>query len=136
MKVNPATKNRKNQGSPESHRHRNVPIELREKGIYTQKELILSLLPYMEWVKFEHLRTVFWKYIDNHNDGPLRSKLSQLHKNGFIEKKYEGSPPARNEKISLSKYLYVRRVKKNSRAESLTDLSRCATAPVECALPN
>jgi len=72
----------------------------------------MALLPYLEWVSYRDLRTLFWKYIDHHTDGGLRYIIYKLKVDGLIEKKYEGSPPALNDKYRLSKYLYVRRVSK------------------------
>lgn len=74
----------------------------------------MALLPYMEWVRYQDLLKVFWKYIpDHHHDGPLRSILFFLHKERLIERQYSGSPPALNEHIKLSPYLYIRRIAKN-----------------------
>lgn len=67
----------------------------------------------MKWVRYQDLIPVFWKYVDNHSDNPLRCILYKLHKAGFIDKKYEGKPtPLHPNFKNISGYLYVRRVSK------------------------
>lgn len=86
----------------------------------------MRLLPYLSWICYRDLRTIFWKYIpDHHSDGPLRSILHTLHRDGLIEKTYRGTPPAtwknpNNMKMTLSKYLYVRRISKTCPRNHMT----------------
>lgn len=75
----------------------------------------MALLPYMEWVRYEMLRDVFWKYVTTHrSDNPLRGYIFQLARDGLIERKYEGQPAAvHGSPIKLSGYLYVRRISRD-----------------------
>lgn len=68
-------------------------------------------MPYMEWIRYEDLRDKFWGIITSHShDGPLRGYMCQLADMNAIERRYEGTPPAVNDKIKLTGYLYVRRI--------------------------
>lgn len=93
-----------------------LPLWLREKGIYTQKELAMALMPYLEWIPYQDLRVRFFKIIDTHgSDAPLRCILQRLHKEGLIEKKYEGRPKGVNPQIEkhLCGFLFVRRISRS-----------------------
>ncbi len=114
-KNHPSLRNQKNRKSRKNPSHNSLPPEILAKGIATQKELVMALLPYMEWVRYETLRDVFWKYVSTHrSDNPLRGYLCQLANDGLIERKYEGQPTAiHGSPIKLSGYLYVRRISRD-----------------------
>lgn len=92
-----------------------MPISLRQRGITSQAQLVMAILPYLEWVKYENLCKIFWKYIDHHHDDhTLRSLLCDLKRRGMIEKKYQGTPPVptNSKNAAPFQYLYIRRVTK------------------------
>lgn len=112
-KANPSQKNQKSPkrskvGIP-------LPEEYRARGIGTQKQLIMAMLPYMEWVRYQDLRERFWKIVPHlKNDSPLANRIWLLEKDGYLEKKYEGQPKGHtNDKIKMSGYLYIRRIKRS-----------------------
>lgn len=87
---------KKSQKKSESRKNQNnrtiMPLALREKGIYTQKQLYLALLPYMEWVPYKTLREKFEKYIPMKSRNTLNGYTFQLVRDGYIEKKIIGEP--------------------------------------------
>ncbi len=86
----------------------NLPEALRKKGIYTSRELVMVLLPYMEWIELKDLREKFWQFKDHKDDGPLRYILHQLYHEKLIDKKY--SDPAKSPGgVVLSGRLFIMR---------------------------
>ncbi len=76
----------------------------------------MALLPYLEWVPYQDFRDRFFKIITTHgSDAPLRCILQRLHKDGLIEKKYDGRPKGVNPQIEehLCGFLFIRRVAKS-----------------------
>lgn len=76
----------------------------------------MALLPYLEWVPYQDFKERFFKIITTHgSDAPLRCILQRLHKDGLIEKKYDGRPKGVNPQIEehLSSFLFIRRVAKS-----------------------
>lgn len=111
-KRHPNQESRKSQKNRErSSSFNTLPQCLLDRGICTQFELVMALLPYMEWVSYQSLRTVFWKYITTQkDDGPLRKILYTFEKEGIVEKRHEGVPPELNEGMKKIGYLYIRRI--------------------------
>lgn len=77
-----------------------LPKWIREKGIITQQELIMALLPYMEWHSRTDLKDSFEKIIPHTRgkrgeNNALKSGIHRLRKKGLIEMK-EGEIPVCN----------------------------------------
>ena len=106
-------KSLKNQKTPNSDPLRcNLPLKYREKGIYNQKQLIMALLPYLEWRLASDVLVKFWKIIRHQkNDRMFRTNIRRLTDAGYLEIKYEGQPEKHRSGLQPHAYLYVRRIK-------------------------
>lgn len=73
-----------------------LPKWIRDKGIASQRELVLALIPYLDWITNQDLKLQFeiilphTENMDGSNDN-LSSYLVQLRKAGHIETRYDST---------------------------------------------
>lgn len=123
-KRNPNSRSLGNRRNPKTSVSPPLPAFLRAQGIGTQRELVVALLPYMEWVKYTDLRSKFWKIVKHHRcDAPLRKYLCYLAREGVIEKAYGEAPKEKNNSsYRLNPYLFVRRIKREIKKHPFSQL--------------
>lgn len=92
-----------------------MPYALRARGIFTQPQLIMALLPYMEWVPvkeiYQKVRRVFPNQRSHH---PAKCNIYKLRSQGYLETMLMGEPPAakNGSRYRLKPPMYVRRISK------------------------
>lgn len=86
-----------------------LPKWLRDKGISSTPELLMSMLPYMEWCTRKNLWEKYKKIIPNANKKTFDSATCKLIKSGFIESMKGGVPKA-HENLNPYPYSYYRRI--------------------------
>lgn len=101
------------------HLPRCLPEWIRDKGIATQKELVMALLPYLQWHPKQKLMTSFLTILPHAETSPKKSfvldrQILELMKKGLIERKYVGDPqlPVSPEN-KLHNYVYYRRISRS-----------------------
>lgn len=93
-----------------------LPAWVRDKGISSQRELVLALLPYLEWLPRQDLKYSFelilphTEQMDGRNP-TLNRHLNTLKKNNQVEVKYG---EVYNEKLTPPSYAYYRRIVKSA----------------------
>jgi hypothetical protein len=99
------------------HPPRCLPQWIRDKGITTQKQLVMALLPYLEWRSKQKLTEVFLQVLPHAETSPRKSsaldrQILELLKLGVIERTYGETPPApaHSPNATPHQYVYYRRI--------------------------
>ncbi len=96
-----------------------LPEWLQRKGITTQKQLVLRLLPYLEWRSKQEVVDLFLQVLPHAKSSTKKSsaldrQILELLRAGLIERAYGANPPtpARSPNATPHRYAYYRRVTK------------------------
>ena len=101
--------------------YRSLPPHIRDLGIGTQQELVMALLPYLEWVKRSDLLIKFEEILPytrvrdkkyNWTNYSLKSAMHHLTKKGVVERKSGEYPSCKIQGWKPQPYSYYRRVVK------------------------
>lgn len=85
-----------------------LPLWVREKGIATQKELVMALLPYMEWYPRVLLKKRFVDIVISKEK--FSCILKELREAGLVEVKYGETPITSRPELKPKPYAYYRRL--------------------------
>lgn len=103
-----------------------LPAWARDKGISSQRELVLALLPYLEWCSHQDLKLRF-EIILPHTEkkcgrnSRLTDSLWRLRKEGLIETRHEDTPQTTRPELRPNPYTSHRRVVKSAPRTHISD---------------
>ncbi len=128
------------------HPPRCLPGWIRDKGVTTQKQLVMALLPYLEWRSKQTLTEVFLRVLPHAETSPRKSsaldrQILELLKLGVIERTYGETPPApvRSPNATPHRYVYYRRISRKmpraKRSVKATEAGALENAVIKSRIP-